>query len=320
MIGDVFIRAGSDYGAWRYGCVGALVHSLEAPAKPGMARGLVDWLKSEGLSPHTMSDPTPLSVQVLDEQHAGAHAGSVANLYLAGFEQTGYAAWSLAQWTDPVAFEAVKAVARSIARLWRVMGWDPRDVEWGSVGQLQQAVANAKAGRPFRPMLWTHFDVTQAFPGTTNHTDPGKGYPYAILRQLVRQYLGTWDGTQIGTPNTPPADGPGGAQKGFLMALSDAEQSELLNKVRLLFDDNKLDGYPYGKQAAGFNDVREMAKVTDSIEDKIDWLLANERIPLDDKDPDKGAYPFTKSAATFDDVRRVEGKIDALIAALAPKA
>lgn len=210
MIGDVFISAGSDYGPFKTECVGALVHDLEAPPKPGMARGLVGWVASENLSPHTMSDPSPETVQVLSEDHAGAHAGSVGNMFLVAFEQTGYASWGIADWTAPVAFEAVKATARSIARLWREKGWDPTDVEWGSVQQLRDNVAASRAGRAVRPMLYTHFDVTLAFPGTTTHTDPGKGYPYAILRQLVKQYLGTWDGDQIGTPN-PTGEGPGGA-------------------------------------------------------------------------------------------------------------
>ncbi len=213
MIGDVFIRAGSDYGTFKNGCVGALIHSLEAPPKPGMARGLIGWLNNEGLSPHTMSDPTPETVQVLDERHAGAHAGRVANLFLVGFEQTGYAAYDFGTWTSEPVFSSIKATARSVARLWRVMGWNPNDVEWGSVGQLQQAVANAQSGRAYRPMLWTHFDVSQAFPGTTNHTDPGKGYPYAIFRQLVKQYLGTWEGSQIGTPADQSDAGIGGAEK-----------------------------------------------------------------------------------------------------------
>lgn len=210
MIGDKFIRAGADYGPWRYGCIGALVHSLEAPAKPGMAEGLVQWLRSEGLSPHTMSDTTPITIQVLEETHSGAHAGSVANQVLVGFEQVGYAAWSRDQWLT--ALESIKAVARSIARLWKVMGWNPNDVEWGSVGQLQQAVANARAGRAYRPMLWTHFDVTQAFPGTTSHTDPGQNYPFALLRQLVKQYLGTWTGDGGQPPEKPPTGGTGGAE------------------------------------------------------------------------------------------------------------
>ncbi len=104
------------------------------------------------------------------------------------------------------------------------------------------------------------------------------------------------------------------------MSLSDAEQSELLNKVRALFDDNKLDGYPFGKQAAGFNDVRDLAKVVDAIKGQLDWILANERIPVDAGDPSKGAYPFTKTAANFDDVRRVEVTVNKIAAALTPKA
>ncbi len=39
------------------------------------------------------------------------------------------------------AIEAVKAAARSVARLWRVMGWDADNVEWGSVQELKDTYA-----------------------------------------------------------------------------------------------------------------------------------------------------------------------------------
>lgn len=219
MIGDRMVKFGADYGSFSRGGVplGALIHSLEAPAKPGMANGLIQWTVSEGLSPHTMSDPSEC-LQGLSESHAGAHAGSNANMTLVGFEQTGYAAWDITKWTEPVAFAGVKNAARGVANLWKVMGWDKNDVEWGSVAQLQAEYNNYKAGRSWRPMMWTHYDVTRAWRQTT-HTDPGNGYPYAIFRQLVKQYLGTWEGDQIGTPEKPAPGGVGGAEGSYLAKL-----------------------------------------------------------------------------------------------------
>jgi hypothetical protein len=84
----------------------------------------------------------------------------------------------------------------------------------------------------------------------------------------------------------------------------------LINNVQALYNDNKLDGYPYGKQAAGFNDLRDLIS-------KVEWLVAGETIPVDDKDPSKGNYPFTKTAATFNDLRALAVKVDALTAAVA---
>lgn len=74
-------------------------------------------------------------------------------------------------------------------------------------------------------------------------------------------------------PDQDAPGGPGGADpQGFLMALSDADQAELLNKVRLLYSDNEIPGQGYGKQAAGFNDVRGLAERVKALESKVDGL------------------------------------------------
>jgi hypothetical protein len=214
MIGDRFQAGGSDYGVFKHsGPIGALIHDLEAPPKNGMAAGLVQWVRSAKLSPHTMSDPGEI-MQVLDERHAGAHAGGNANMSLVGFEVTGYASYTADQWTSGDCFAGVRNQARAVANLWKVMGWDRNNVEWGSVGQLQAAYNNWSAGRPFTPMMWTHYDVTRAWSQTT-HTDPGPGFPYSIFRQMVKQYLGTWQQDQVGTPGAT-AVGTGGAETDWL--------------------------------------------------------------------------------------------------------
>lgn len=217
MIGDKFIKFGSDYGTYVRGIpLGALIHDLEAPPKNGMAEGLVQWTRSEGLSPHTMSDPG-ICLQGLDELHSGAHAGSHANKSLTAFEVTGYASYTLEQWTSEPTFSGVKNQARGVANLWRVCNrlrpdiYQLNNVEWGSVPELRLAYSSYMNGGSWVPRLWGHFDVTQAFPGDTTHTDPGKGYPYRIFRQLVKQYLGTWEGSGTGTPGNP-GTGTGGAE------------------------------------------------------------------------------------------------------------
>lgn len=76
----------------------------------------------------------------------------------------------------------------------------------------------------------------------------------------------------------------------------------LVNNVQALYDDNKLDGFPYGKQAAGFNDLRELIG-------KVQWLVDNETFK---DDQGNTLYPFSKSAASFNDLREVGAKVDAL--------
>jgi hypothetical protein len=79
----------------------------------------------------------------------------------------------------------------------------------------------------------------------------------------------------------------------------------LMNNVQALYDDNKLDGFPYGKQAAGFNDLR-------ALSDRVQWLVDNETIPVDPSDASKGNYPFTKTAASFNDLRALQEQVKEL--------
>lgn len=294
------VQAPSHGGGFRSGQPTLIViHSLEAPARRGLAYDLATgWLQGAGVSPHALTDPGE-TVDTCSESLVGWHCGN-GNQYGIGLEVTGYAAWTFEQWTNGDAFAAVRLAAKRAAEAARRHNIP---IRWLSLAQIR----NGERG------FCTHADISATL-GGTNHTDPGRGFPFAIFLQMVQQWTDGTVGNPTNPPNDQPAGGTGGAQKGFLMALSDAEQSELLNKVRLLFDDNKLDGYPYGKQAAGFNDVREVVEIVKDIKGQVDWLMANERIPLDDQDPSKGSYPFTKGAATFNDLRELSAKVDQLIA------
>jgi hypothetical protein len=95
---------------------------------------------------------------------------------------------------------------------------------------------------------------------------------------------------------TAPPVSPAAQPEGFLMALSDAEQAEVLGILRSLAADNKIDGAPYGKLAAGFNDGR-------AVLNKVTWLADNETIE---------GYPFSRSAATFNDVRALLAQLAAV--------
>ena len=69
------------------------------------------------------------------------------------------------------------------------------------------------------PGISDHRWVTDVF-GWGTHTDVGPNFPWDVLIVSVNKYAGT------------PAPTPGG----FLMALNDAEQQELLDKTRYIFD------------------------------------------------------------------------------------
>lgn len=85
-------------------------------------------------------------------------------------------------------------------------------------GFSTEVLAPPYAGNP-RPGISDHNYVTREL-GIGNHTDVGPNFPWDVFARYVTKYAGS--------TTTPP---PG---EGFLMALSDAEQRELLEGVRVI--------------------------------------------------------------------------------------
>lgn len=178
-----------------------IIHSLEAPPKPGMAYSLATgWLQGANVSIHSITDPGE-SVDMVDLQHRAAHCGG-GNPYTIGNEHTGYAAWTEAQWTEPVPFAALRLGAKKVASQAKALGWGPQHLRWLSLAQLGAGEFG----------LATHNDCRLRFGGTT-HTDPGAGFPYRIFLQMVQQFFGVAVDTTT-TPN-PTDSGAGGAQSEF---------------------------------------------------------------------------------------------------------
>jgi hypothetical protein len=178
-----------------------VVHSLEAPPKPGMAFSLATgWLQGANVSIHSITDPGE-SVDMVDLQHVASHCGG-GNPYTIGNEHTGYAAYTRDQWTSDAVFPALRLGAKKAAAQAKALGWSAADLRWLSIPQL-------KAGERG---LATHNDCRLAFGGTT-HTDPGPGFPYAIFLQMVQEWFGA-PVDSSGTPN-PTEPGVGGAQSWF---------------------------------------------------------------------------------------------------------
>ena len=175
---------------------GRVIHTLECEAKPGIARELSapgGYLDSQGLAPHGMSDPTQ-RVRACNTNRIGGHVGGRANPHVVGYEVSGRAAWTPAQWLDGGPRQAaLESDARLIA--WDCVqdGWTREEAtRWLSGAQIK---ANY-AGGPIVRGLLEHNDVSE-FIGGTNHWDPGGFVP-------------AWFASRIGafydelTGSTPP--------------------------------------------------------------------------------------------------------------------
>jgi hypothetical protein len=176
-----------------------IIHSLEAPARRGLAWDLSNgYLKNAGVSPHAMTDPQE-TVDTCPENVVGYHCGN-GNQYGIGLEVTGYASWSLGQWTSGDAWEAVRLDAKKCAEVASRHGIPLR---WLSLGQINAGERG----------VCTHFDITRTKGGTT-HTDPGSGFPYEAFMRTAIQFQGGSGGSAGPTPNPQPPTGTGGAESG----------------------------------------------------------------------------------------------------------
>lgn len=197
-----FVQAPSHGGPFRSGQPTLVViHSLEAPAKRGLAWDLANgWIQNAGVSPHSMTDPGE-TVDLLDLGTIGWHCGN-GNQVGIGLEVTGYAAWDFNTWTTGDNFAAVRLDAKRASEVADHFGIPHR---WLSLQQIR----NGESG------FCTHADITLTLGGTT-HTDPGPGFPYSIFMQMVNEWSGTGSGGG-GNPNpTDPTGGGGGEPLSFI--------------------------------------------------------------------------------------------------------
>lgn len=194
-----FSQAPSHGGSYRSGQPTLIViHSLEAPARRGLAWDLANgWLKTGGVSPHAITDPGE-TVDTCSESLVGWHCGN-GNQVGIGLEVTGYAAWSFDDWTSGDAFAAVRLDAKRAAEAAKRHGIP---IRWLSLSQIR----NGERG------FCTHADISATL-GGTNHTDPGRGFPFAIFMQMVQQWTDGTVGNPTNPPNDQPAGGTGGAQR-----------------------------------------------------------------------------------------------------------
>lgn len=118
-------------------------------------------------------------------------------------EQVGWAHWTRAEWlARPKLLDGTARwlADRSRARGIPLVKLSPAEVAAGKAGVIG------------------HVDWTLGMNDGT-HTDPGKGYPWDVVLNAAKQYA-------AGKPGVVSDTG------GFLMALTDAEQQEILDRLR----------------------------------------------------------------------------------------
>lgn len=178
----------------------------------GDPKALAEWMGRNGVSYHyTVSTGRDqvMVCDVIDTDLASwsvlsANARSI-NLCFAGSKVS----WSRQQWLDnTAAIEVAAYLAVQDCRKYNI----PTTV-------IAPPYTSARAG------ITDHNYVTTVLHDGT-HTDVGSNFPWDVFAAYVAKYAHPGAPTPVPTPTQPPAAG------GFLMALSDAEQREMLELLR----------------------------------------------------------------------------------------
>ena len=222
------------------------LHDIECPPGHGWVTSL--------MGPSYFGDPnTQASAQLMvdagtigqgvDLDKGAWHVGGPGNQISFGVEQAGYASFTRAQWLGTAAAgvdtytrpdgtvitwtdqdntdmqSQLELVAQLLARLHVVHGVR---LAWLTDTEHRQAADDYNSGRPAVVTGWVrHRDWTDRQLSNTSHHDTGDQYPTDVLMAKAIAYA---DGTPA-PPPTPPKDG-------FLMALTDAEQTEVRDNLR----------------------------------------------------------------------------------------
>lgn len=196
---DLFIPAGSIGGRYASGQPRLyVIHDLECPVRPGLVEELArGWLQTAGVSPHGMAGPDR-RVECVRDDRIGFHVRSPGNEISHGEEHAGYASNTLEQWTTGAQWQVLKIGARNTAEKCAKLGIPLR---WLSIAQIRDGVSRG---------LCTHADISVAFK-TTDHTDPGRNFPFEAYLRTAQQYQGDYSSGGSNTPNPQPTGGKGGA-------------------------------------------------------------------------------------------------------------
>jgi N-acetyl-anhydromuramyl-L-alanine amidase AmpD len=174
-----FIQAANFTRAGRSTAPLIVIHTMEAPEKPGTARGVAEWFGGKrGPAPqasaHFCVGPDEV-IQCVRLDDVAWHAPG-ANRVGVGIEHAGFAAQTVEQWDDEASRAILLRSARLCAEIMRVAGVAP--------GRLtpEQVKADERRLRPHRR------DGRLPKEGH-GHTDPGPNFPWDRYVTLVSAAL-----------------------------------------------------------------------------------------------------------------------------------
>lgn len=223
-------------------------HSGECPLRGGYAQSLTNWANvplAQGgpqASWHWFVDPIAI-VSMVDPLHAAWHA-SEANPMSEGFEQAGYARFTRAEWLTPEGLNQIDNAGWILAQRAKANGIPPVWLTTAQVNAITSGRDRTTKG------LCTHRQID---PET--RTDPGDGYPFDVLTAKIKAHMGGAIGPH-GTTTKP---------EGFLMALSDKQQTDLYNRITRYVDapisavDNKVWATPVTRGGKKISALQELA-------------------------------------------------------------
>lgn len=201
-----------------------VLHSGETPLEPGYAASVTrNWLNQPNVeaSTHVFAGPETL-VRSVNTYMAAWHA-SIANGISIGYEQTGYAAFSAAQWLTPNGRNQLDRLAREMAADAKLFGIPLR---WLSTPEVHRALNGDTSVKGF----CTHAQIDPS-----NRTDPGSQYPYQLLIDTVKAYSGVAP-TPAPKPTPTPAPAPT-KRKTYPMSQAHwtVEKGDSLSKIAQFF-------------------------------------------------------------------------------------
>lgn len=172
-----------------------VIHSAETPLAAGYAASVTqNWLNRGDVMASINAFFGPdTTVRSVNTNCAAWHA-SWANTVSVGYEFTGYAALTRAQWLTQAGRDMLDRAGREIAADAAIYGIPLR---WLTTAEVN-AIAN---GNTTIKGLATHRQIDPI-----NRTDPGDGFPYDYLMASIKKYSGL---APSPTPTEPtPEEGP----------------------------------------------------------------------------------------------------------------